>query len=71
MKAAIVCQDIYEYNMQKSNSPLKSGTGRQIKYMYTQTDLWSKEAEKTGNNLEIWLISGEQIGFTIVVFRFH
>ncbi len=34
MKAAIVCQDVYKYNMQAAISPLKSGTGAQIKYAY-------------------------------------
>ncbi len=26
MKTAIVCQDVYAYNMQAATSPLKSGT---------------------------------------------
>ncbi len=29
MKAAIVCQDVYEYNIQATTFPLKSGTGAQ------------------------------------------
>ncbi len=34
MKAAIVCQDVYEYNMQDFTSPLKSRTGRQTKIIF-------------------------------------
>ncbi len=42
MKAAFVCQDVYEYNIQRPNSPFKSGTGRQTKYMTPDRPFFKK-----------------------------
>ncbi len=52
MKAAIVCQDVYEYNMQEITSQHTSMTGREIKNVCAQPDLLSKKAEKTYKNMK-------------------